>query len=183
MARWFVLKLPTRERLLDNRWVKPFAHRLAHPQLWQANRRSVARGIALGLFAAFLVPIGQTPVAAFLALSVRANVIVAACATLVTNPLTFPPIYFTAYKLGQRLLGNPVGLETSEAWLARQAGWLFGIAVPTGLGLLVFGVASAAAGYCFVHLGWRLRILRRWSRRTKQRSETAGAGDGSVAGS
>lgn len=85
MKGWASRFVVSREAVLSNRWISPFAHRLVHPSLWHLNRRSVARGVALGLFAGFLIPIGQIAVAAFLAVTVRANVVVAATATFVTN--------------------------------------------------------------------------------------------------
>lgn len=167
MLAWIAGRLPTREQLVASRFIRPFAHRLTHPLLWQMNRRSIARGVALGLLAGFLIPLGQTPAAAVLAMTMRANVIIAAAATLVTNPLTFPPIYFAAYKTGQRLLSGPL-IEMDEAGLLRS--WLFGLAAPTALGLLIFGLVSAALGYQFVRLGWRWRVARRWQRRAEGRA-------------
>lgn len=163
LPRWLAARLPTREALLANRWIRPFAHRLTHPLLWHMNRRSIARGVALGLFAGFLIPLGQTPVAAFLAMTVRANVVIAAMATLVTNPVTFPPIYFAAYKTGEKLMSGHFG---DLDHLGTVSAWLLGLAAPTALGLLIFGIVGAAVGYALVQLGWRWRVIRRWRRRT-----------------
>lgn len=163
-------KLPDRDRLLANRWLKPFAHRLNHPLLWYFNRRSIARGLALGLFAGFILPVGQIALAALFALSVRANVVIAASATLVTNPVTFPPIYFAAYKLGSGFFGDRLEqMEVSQ--LHRTAIWLYGIAAPTALGLLLFAIITAFLGYGLVHLIWRLRVTQRWQRRIDRREE------------
>lgn len=169
MKRWFVGRLPSREELLSNRWLKPFAHRLEHPLLWHMNRRAIARGIALGLFAGFVLPIGQIVVAALLAITVRANVVIAAAATLVTNPLTFPPIYFAAYKLGCGLLGMkpaPQSLEVPTTLFGR----VHEIATPTVTGLLLFAFGSAMLGYIGVHAIWRWRLTRRWRRRRALRA-------------
>ena len=59
--------MPTREEMAGNRWLAPIAHRFLSPELWRFTRRSVPRGIALGMFAAFIVPVGQIFLAAFLA--------------------------------------------------------------------------------------------------------------------
>ena len=98
--KWRPNLVVSRDAILENRWIRPFAHRLGHPSLWHLNRRSVSRGVALGLVAGFMIPVGQIIVAAVLALSVRANIIVAASFTFVTNPLTFPAIYYAAYRVG-----------------------------------------------------------------------------------
>lgn len=166
---WFVRRLPRREDLLSNRWLKPFAHRLEHPLLWHMNRRAIARGIALGLFAGFILPVGQIVVAALLAISVRANVVIAAAATLITNPLTFPPIYFAAYKLGCGVLGmkpSPESLRVPTTLFAR----VHEVATPTVTGLLLFAFGSALLGYTAVHAIWRWRLTRRWTRRRAARA-------------
>mgnify|MGYP002390440760 CR=1 FL=1 len=168
MKRWLMGRLPTREKLLSNRWLQPFAHRMAHPLLWHFNRRSIARGVALGLFAGFLIPLGQTPVAAMLAFSARANIITAAAATLVTNPLTFPPIYFAAYKLGHEVLGER--LSSHGDTLVRKLGaWALDFAAPTAVGLLLFAIVASILGFGVVHLGWRWWVARRWRHRMKAR--------------
>lgn len=163
--------LPTRERLLSHPWIRPLANRLTHPALWQFNRRRVARGAALGLFVGLTVPLGQTPVAAFLALPLRANLIVAAVATLVTNPITFPLIYYAAYRCGIVIIGGetayPLQEHAEPGWIAQTAIWLAGASFPTAIGLLLFAGAAALLGYAGVHYGWTLRTVRRW--RTRQR--------------
>lgn len=150
-----------REAILRSRWLRPFAHLFSHPSLWHLNRRSVPRALALGLFAAFILPVGQFALAAFLAVPLRANVPLAAATTLVTNPLTFPPIYFAAYKLGALLLRHSSNREADE--LATSLGsTLLDVSGPTALGLLVFAIISAAAGYIAGTFWWRLRLIRRW---------------------
>lgn len=174
MKRWFLRRLPSREQLLANRWLKPFAHKLEHPLLWHMNRRSVARGLALGLFAGFLLPVGQIFLAALLAMTVRANVVIAAGATLITNPLTFPPIYFAAYKLGCGIIGMkaaPAGAVEPIHMVSR----LHQVATPTVVGLLLFAFLSSLAGYVGVHAIWRWRLSRRWARRRALRAERARA--------
>ncbi|MBB5987681.1 DUF2062 domain-containing protein [Sphingobium lignivorans] len=170
MKRWIMDRLPTREQLLANRWLQPMAHRLTHPLLWHFNRRSIARGVALGLLAGFLIPLGQTPAAAMLALTARANLIIAAFATLVTNPLTFPPIYFAAFKLGHRLLGEGRVADSGD-WLGQSAQWIYNIVAPTALGLLLFGTVAAALGYQLVNLLWRWHVARRWRQRSLARQD------------
>lgn len=138
----------------------PFAHLFSHPSLWHLNRRSVPRALAIGLFAAFALPVGQFALAAFLAIPLRANVPLAALATLVTNPVTMPPIYFAAYRLGSFLLKHS-NRETDE--MARSLGSrLLDVSGPTALGLLVFAIVSAATGYIVGAAWWRLRLVKRW---------------------
>ncbi len=174
MRKWFKRISPDREVLLANRWLRPVAHRLSCPEIWHFNRRNVARGVALGLFVGFVLPIGQILAAALLAASARGNLLVASAATLVTNPFTFPPIYFAAYRTGSFLLGTQAGLAgaTSETDIVRTAtmvDMVTSASFPTFVGLLVFAITSAVGGFALAHLGWRLS-LRRQRRRRLQRS-------------
>ena len=96
--------MPTREQMEQNKWLAPIAHRFLSPELWRFTRRSVPRGVALGLFAGFIVPVGQIFLAAFLALPARANVPLAAAVTFVTNPFTLPFWLVIANKVGSFVL-------------------------------------------------------------------------------
>lgn len=163
---WFRRAMPTREQLEGNRLLRPIAHRVLAPALWRFTRRSVPRGVALGMVVGVLVPVAQTPVAALVALPVRANVPVAAVTTFITNPFTTPPIWVAAYWLGRWLLrfdrhvpGQPVAGAANAGWLQ----WLLSEAGPaTAAGLVAIALAMAVAGYGLTALGWRLWIARKW---------------------
>jgi uncharacterized protein (DUF2062 family) len=173
MMGWLRKHLPTREALEKSRFLRPFAHKLTSPLIWRFNRRGVARGLALGLFAAFAVPIAQTPFAAAFALGLRANLPVAALSTLITNPFTFPVIYVSAYQAGRSLLDLraeadqflAAGDNVVDRWVTR----VFETLGTTYLGLILFAVAAAALGYLAAHVGWRLWVSRRWARRRFRR--------------
>ena len=47
LMNWIRRNSPTREELLESRFIKPFAHRVAHSHLWRFTRTSVRRGTAL----------------------------------------------------------------------------------------------------------------------------------------
>lgn len=159
--------MKTPEKILQSRWLRPIAHLFSHPSLWHSNRRSVSRAVAIGLLSAFLVPIGQFAAAAMLALKARANVPIAMAATLVTNPITFPPIYYAAYRTGLHCL-TAVGYDfQSRSREADVIGYLSQLVGPTVLGLLIFGVASASTAYLTSRLWFRYRLSSRWSRRFK----------------
>lgn len=168
MRKWFKRMSPDREVLLNNGWLRPIAHRLSHPEIWHFNRRNVARGVALGLFVGFVLPLGQIVVAALLAATARGNLLVAAAATLVTNPFTFPPIYYAAYRTGSFLLGSASGSALADrAHTGATMEALTSASLPTVVGLLLFAIVSAATGFALVHLGWRFSLARQWRRRTQ----------------
>lgn len=155
--------MKNREAILGSRWLKPVAHRFRHPSLWHLNRRSVPRAVAVGLFVGFMIPLGQFIVAALLALPLRANVPLSAAATLVTNPLTFPAIYYAAYRTGAAVLAQVRDADATAAsgWL----GELLDVSGQTALGLLVFAVVSSLLAFMVAALFWRLRLVRRWRNR------------------
>lgn len=172
MRNWFKRITPDRDALLASRWLRPVAHRLAHPDIWHFNRRNVARGVALGLFVGFLVPIGQIVIAALLAASARGNLLVASIATLVTNPVTFPPIYYAAWRTGTFLLA-PFQNEATAGTMARPGvdtsmlEMLTSASLPTIAGLVLFASVAAVLGFGAVHLAWRVSLQRQWRRRTQ----------------
>jgi uncharacterized protein len=166
--RW----MPTPEQLAGNRWLRWLGPALHHPRLWHLSRRGVALGVAIGIFFAFLVPIAQIPLAAAVSVALRANVPTAVASTLVTNPITFPPIYFAAWKVGSWVLGEDPSAEapplpTAEARADGQApgGWwaqtwrqISGVGKPLVVGLLCFGIGGGLLVYGLIHVVWGLRV-------------------------
>jgi uncharacterized protein (DUF2062 family) len=174
--------LPTSESIRDNRFLKPFGHYLHHHFLWQFNRRSVAGGIAVGLFFGILVPFAQILLAAIAAVVLRVNLPVAAFSTLVSNPFTFPALYYAAYRLGEMLTGGEapvpekaIEIEVTEkiidqqadvgGWFANSIDWMQSVGTSLALGLSVMAIVSAVAGYLIASALWRLQATRRWRRR------------------
>lgn len=113
--RW----LPTVQSLQDNRWLKWLGPALLHPKLWCFSRKGIAMGVAIGLFFGFLAPVAQIPISAGAAVLLRGNLPMAAAATFVTNPVTFAPVYYVAYRIGAAVLpGEPVSDKDETEVLA-----------------------------------------------------------------
>lgn len=161
--------MPTREELAENKYLAPIAHRFLSPELWRFTRRSVPRGVALGLFAGFIVPLGQVFLAAFLALPARANVPLAALTTFVTNPLTLPFWLYVANRVGSFMLNVDNIVVTQAAGdLASNTGFfarLFETAGVTAFGFIVLSLVSAAGGYLVSSAVWRFVVGRKRKRR------------------
>ena len=105
----------------------------------------VQRGVGLGLFAAFIVPLGQIFLAAFMALPLRANVPIAALATFVTNPFTFPFWAVVANKVGKFVLNFDAAVGTGAGDLANEGGLLaswFETAGVTAFGFVVLAIGT-----------------------------------------
>lgn len=172
MADLFQKYVPTREQMAENKYLKPIAHRFLSPELWRFTRRSVPRGVALGLFAGFIIPLGQVFVAAFLALPARANVPLAALVTFITNPFTLPFWLLVANRVGGFVLkidAATMGAANAELSSGRwqQFGWFLETAGVTAFGFIVLSVVTSALGYVLSSFVWRLMVGRRRSRRLK----------------
>jgi uncharacterized protein len=179
MRPWIRRRLPTEETLkahLSLRWMGPLLRR---PWLWQLNRRSVALGAGIGVFFGFMVPVLQIAGAAVFAMLLRANLPVAAFATLVSNPVTYAPIGLLAYQTGAALLGEPVAADAAQALdefddlpPVAQTGWfekLQSIGKPLLLGLSVFAVIGGVGTWALVHLAWTLGVQMKRRQRLRAR--------------
>lgn len=173
-ASWAHRNMPTREQLEDSRVMRPFAHRVLRSELWRFTRRSVPRGVALGMLVGIIVPFAQILFAALLSLSVRANVPVAALTTFVTNPFTTPLIWAFSYKVGERLLyfdamfhANPIDslLQVTDAW--QLLVWLTAEGKVLALGICVVAVVTASVSYLATGFVWN------WWVRSKRRQRLA----------
>jgi uncharacterized protein len=174
--------LPTHEKILQTRAIAWFGPSLRHPNPWHLNRRSVAGGVAVGMFAG-LIP-GSNPVQFFFAavgsVLLKVNLPVAVLVTLYSNPFTVVPLYFCAYKLGQVALlragdsvpamdFNPQGTGAIE-WMRAAFEWLLSAGKPLLLGLPLLATLLAVAGYLCVNVGWRVYVAWQWRRRRRERS-------------
>ena len=177
--------LPTRDAITQSRLLRWLGPRIHDPLLWHVNRRSVARGVAMGVFFGLMIPIAQIPAAAIASLLLRGNLWIAAVSTLVSNPLTYGPLYYFAYRLGAGVIGarTPADL-TAEAVeqpmrmidsLAQAWTWITGIGQPLLLGMLIMAVTGAFIAYWGTQLVWRMRVTAKWRRLRRERRLRAAA--------
>ncbi len=171
---WLKKNAPKRETILNYRFVKPFAPYFSHGALWHFNRRSVSRGIGLGLFFAFVVPLAQIIVAAIVAVPMRANLAVTVLMTTITNPITVGLMAPIAHRIGKFVLGSnaplvmpkrPEGLSWWD-WILDAKQWqAFAdmLAGPWAVGMVVIGVTTGLVGYLLTNLLYAgyLRAKRR----------------------
>ena len=169
--------MPTREQLERNRFIRPFAGKVLRSELWRFTRRSVPRGVALGLLVGIIVPFAQILFASLLSVPVKANVPLAALTTFVTNPVTTPLIWVAAYWVGGWLLRvdaativAPVNTAIERTELQQFLEWLTGATMVTAFGLVVIAVVSASVSYLVSVWVWRWWTARKWSRRRARRS-------------
>ena len=168
---WLTRHIPTRDTVHEHRILRPFAPHLTHASLWRMTRRSVPRGVAVGLFVAVLIPIMHTVIAALIAIPTRANVAIAAAFTLVVNPLTIPPMYYAAYRIGSwelhhdAPLVNPAAAERFSSELSRLLFWLHEASGAIAVGVLTIAALAALVGYLGASLAWRFWSRSRWQQR------------------
>lgn len=153
-------------------WVR---NTFAQPMVWHLNRRSVAGGVAVGLFISWIpVPL-QMLVAAVIAAVLRVHVPVSVVMVWFTNPLTFAPLLYAAWRSGSMILGEPVLAEpltfTTSSFLVSA-----GHAWPMLLtGMLFCASVSAVLGFGITLLVWRVHAIRRWKARRSRRSAARAA--------
>lgn len=154
--------IPTRESLEQNRWLRPFAHHVLRSDLWRFNRRSVPRGVALGLFVGVMIPLAHFVVAAFLAVFVRANIPAALLATFIGFPVIYVALVALAYRIGEALLHldsitplQPIAETMQRTQTDHLLQRLTGAGLETALGLFIIAASLALLGYIAASFGWR----------------------------
>lgn len=175
-SAWIHRNLPTREQMEGSRWTRPFANRILRSELWRFTRRSVPRGVALGMLVGIIMPFAQILIAALLCLSVRANVPVAALTTFITNPITTPLIWVLSYNVGAWMLRvdamtvvAPVNTAIERSEVGDMLQWLTGATLVTAFGLVVVAVVAAAVSYVVTGVTWRFVVAGKRSRRLNER--------------
>lgn len=167
-------RIPTREQISRNRWLAWLGPWLQQPKLWHWSRRGVAMGVALGVFFGLLIPVAQIPLSVAAAVLLRANVPAAVASTLVSNPLTFAPIYYGAYRLGVwvtsekappqdiEVIGTQELENTLSLWQRIAA-----LGKPLVVGLCITALLMGLLSYGLISLVWRWRTVskRRGRRR------------------
>jgi uncharacterized protein (DUF2062 family) len=172
MRKLFRKYLPDHESIRRQRWLQPVQHWLKHPNLWHLHRRSVAGGVAIGLFCGLVPGPLQMISAVLLAVLFRVNLPVAAVTTLYTNPFTIVPLYLLAYEIGVRVIGTSNAAAVSAFpevhWIEGFAeiwAWMVALGKPLLIGLPLLGIVLAISGYICVRVAWRLLVVWKWYRR------------------
>ncbi len=170
MPRKFLKRLmPDHKTMQEHPHLQKFGKRLTEPKLWHLNRKSVAGGLALGLFIGFMPIFGQMFISAALAILFRVNLPIAFVAVWISNPLTVAPIFYFAYKIGAWVLQVPVSQDAftiSWEWLSTE---FLAIWQPFLLGCVICGLIAAMLGVLIVRIGWRLAVIRSWLRRRRNK--------------
>ncbi len=133
----------------------------------QEDPQKIAGGMALGVFIAFTPTIPFHMIGALtLAALLRVSPVTAILGIQICNPITIPPIYLAAYKVGQFFLyrGKPLVFPEAfsfQAWM--QVLWQGGLALQVGG--VILAVPPAVASYFLT-----LWIVQRYRWRKAQKA-------------
>ena len=183
-SRWAKNNMPSRDQMAESRWIRvfgPFGPRILHSEYWRFTRRSVPRGVAMGLFVGilFLIPGVQIIGAALFCIPVRGNIPIAAGMTFLTNPFTTPFLILASLPIGNlfgfhadgsaimTMYHNSAPLYDWLAWLASDA------APALVIGLFIIAVVSAVIGWLISIFVWRWWVVRKWRRRAHRTGAAA----------
>ena len=138
-----------------------------------ASPHAVAAGVAAGTFSAFTPLLGFHVILALaLAYLAAGNLLAAALATTIANPLTIPLIAIATFRVGEAVLGIRSGeavsaselfhmlehLELSDLWQP--------VLKPMLVGAGMLGAVAAALAYCVTRFAVRSFKARRHARLT-----------------
>jgi uncharacterized protein (DUF2062 family) len=165
--------LPKQQYLREHRHLRFLGPYLRHAGPWRLNRRSAARGVALGLFVAFIpLPVHMLLVAC-LAILFRVNLPISVLAVWVSNPITWAPQIIFSYKAGVWLMGGAPAAPSFEPSIEGITELLSHSWQPFLLGCLVLGAASAVLGHMMIQGLWRWFFIRKWRKRRCKRKPLA----------
>lgn len=165
--------MPDHRVIREHKYLQFFGDRLHDANLWHFNRRSVSGAFAIGVFCAFVPIPFQMILAAAIAIMTRVNLPISVALVWISNPVTMPPMFYAAYKLGVYLIGcEPLEKDfiLSWQWMSTQMTFIW---EPFLLGCLVLGTMAAVISYFAIRLLWRLHVIRHIQERRLRRKKLA----------
>lgn len=180
--RLFKRYMPNPEMIREHKSLRFLGSLMHDPNLWHLNRHSVARAMAVGLFAAFIpIPL-QMLLAASLAIPLRGNLPISVGLVWLTNPITMPPVFYCTYKLGAWVMQIPAGEISGTVWprishFFEDPSWELiqmlwhPVLAPFLLGSVLAGLIAGVLGYSLTMLYWRWWVRSSWKKRQLKRRE------------
>lgn len=157
---------PKLDAVKEEKILKIFGPAVLQPNLWHINKKSVSRGFAIGAFCAFIPIPGQMILAAFLSLMFAANLPIAIILTWITNPLTFTPIFFFAFKIGNIFITKDITPKITDNELNLLSN-IAHIWEPLFLGSIILACIGSIISYLMIRIYWRYYVIKIWSKRKK----------------
>ena len=161
--------IPDPDFIKQHKSLQFLGDKLHQPNLWHLNRRSIAMAFAVGLFCAWIPTPTQMIIAAAGAIYFSANLPLSVGLVWITNPITMPPLFYAAYRVGLLAMGQPSNADDVEFSLSTMLSGLGDIWQPFLLGCLIMGIASSAVGYFGMKYYWEHHIAKKWKERKEKR--------------
>lgn len=150
---------------------------------------AIAAGVAAGTFASFTPLVGFHFLLSFVvAFLIRGNMLAAALGTAVGNPLTFPFIWASSYRVGSVILGErarPRDPTLHEGLFASSFDTLWPVLKPMLVGGVPLGIAFGLILYAMTYFAVagfqkarRVRLAERARQRAAELIETTRLGQG-----
>jgi len=144
------------------------------------SRRSVTRGVGIGLFWGFIpMPMQMAAVLATTPF-IRFNVPIAISMVWLSNPVTMPPMYYMEYLTGNFLLGREgiQDIELTLEWFQNHIGDIF---VPLYVGtafysIVVSGLIYLGLNWLWIHSVKKEKHEREKARRARRKKEASQKG-------
>jgi len=160
MIRGFFKKIST-----DNPKFNNFLNKYKLPKAYFAiNRRAVTKGLLVGLFWGFIpMPfqmlgvIVTTPI-------LRFNVLIGLATVWLSNPITYPPLWYLEYQTGNLILGidGISDIQLTMHWF--QEHW-DDIVIPLYIGASFYSTVISFAIYLLVNFLWINSVRKEKKRR------------------
>ncbi|MBS3963570.1 MAG: DUF2062 domain-containing protein [Methylomonas sp.] len=175
MAKKIIKKyMPDPDKIKAQKSLRFLGDRLHDPNLWHLNRRSVSLAFAVGLFVAWVPTPMQMAFAATGAFYARANLPISVALVWITNPITMPPLFYFAYRVGVWALNKPY--VSGEFSVDTVFSSMADIGGPFLFGCFLVGTTCATLGYFGMQLFWRWHVSHDWDVRQSARSRDKSAG-------
>ena len=142
------------KQMQSNDKIKAFIKKYKIPREYLSiNRKSISRGILIGLFWGFIPMPMQMLAVLSVTPFVKFNVPIAISMVWLSNPITMPFMYYMEYQTGNFLLGNE-GLENIELTLSWFSDNWNKILIPLYVGTIPYSVGVSTLVYFFINKLW-----------------------------
>ncbi len=164
MIRQFFRKIATHKDRFDHildKYKLPRAY-------FNFNRKMVTRGVLVGLFWGFIPMPMQMAGVMLTTPFFRFNVPIALATVWLSNPLTYPPLWYLEYATGNLLLGRE-GLDNIELTMAWFQNHWDDIVLPLYVGTAFYSTIVAYLIYLLLNWLWKRSAIQEWrDRRNKK---------------
>jgi uncharacterized protein (DUF2062 family) len=157
----------------DNRILKAIEKYNIPQEYFSINRRSVSRGVGIGLFWGFIpMPFQMAGVVATTPL-IRFNVPIAIAMVWLSNPFTMPAMYYMEYLTGNFILQREKidSVELSMNWFANH--WS-DIVLPLYVGTTFYSLVISFIVYILINWCWKTSVLRERKKRKRLKDKRSG---------